>query len=234
LLGQRRGWVARLGMAVLVPDPSLIDLVAPESCALLLQEVQVGVIGVPNPLGLFEAAQEVGLVSHVAALAKSARKARVPVIHCTGHQMPDRFGINRNARLFAAADKSGTLTGEQTTSPLPEVFEAGDLVIPRYHGLSPLTGSPLDSLLRNEGITTLVVTGVSLNIAIPNLVFDAVNRAYQVVVVTDAVAGVPIAYGEQVIRYALRAVATLTTSDALTAVWDGRGTRALDHTTSRA
>ena len=44
---------------------------------------------------------------------------------------------------------------------------AGDVVLPRYHGLSPLTGGPLDSLLRNDGVGTIVVAGVSLNLAIP-------------------------------------------------------------------
>ena len=70
-----------------------------------------------------------------------------------------------------------------------------DIVLPRFHGLSPLTGSSLDSLLRNSGVRALVVMGVSLNVAIPNLVFDAVNRSYQVVLVSDAVAGVPREYG---------------------------------------
>jgi nicotinamidase-related amidase len=66
---------------------------------------------------------------------------------------------------------------------------------------------------------TLVITGVSLNVAIPNLVFDAVNRAYQVVVATDAVVGVPIEYGQQVIEHTLRPLATLATVAQLVEVW---------------
>ena len=82
-----------------------------------------------------------------------------------------------------------------------------------------MTGTPLDSLLRNEGVTTVVVVGVSLNVAIPNLVFDAVNRSYQVVVVRDAVAGVPESYGEQVLEHTLALLSTLVTTDQLVAVW---------------
>jgi nicotinamidase-related amidase len=104
---------------------------------------------------------------------------------------------------------------------MPEVLAEGDLVLPRYHGLSPMTGTHLDPLLRNEGISTVVVTGVSLNVAIPNLVFDAVNRSYQVVVVTDAVAGIPVEYGRQVVEYALRPLATLATTDDLLGIWAG-------------
>jgi nicotinamidase-related amidase len=93
------------------------------------------------------------------------------------------------------------------------------LVLPRFHGLSPLTGAQLDSLLRNERIGTLVITGVSLNVAIPNLVFDAINRSYQAVVVSDAVAGVPAEYGRDVLRYALQPLATIVTTADLVEVW---------------
>ena len=63
--------------------------------------------------------------------------------------------------------------------------------------------------------------GVSLNLAIPNLVFDAVNRSYRVVLVADAVAGVPVEYGRQVIEHSLSLVATVTTSDELIEAWIG-------------
>ena len=91
--------------------------------------------------------------------------------------------------------------------------------MPRFHGLSPLTGSQLDTLLRNQGIGTLVVTGVSLDVAIPNLVFDAINRSYQTVVVSDAVAGVPTEYGLDVLRYTLQPLATIVTTAELLEVW---------------
>jgi biuret amidohydrolase len=104
--------------------------------------------------------------------------------------------------------------------PVTGLDAEGDLLLPRYHGLSPMTGTPLDSLLRNAGVTTVVVAGVSLNVAIPNLVFDAVNRAYQVIVVTDAVAGTPLEYGESVLRHSLSLLATLATTDEVVAVWE--------------
>ena len=112
--------------------------------------------------------------------------------------------------------------GSESVRPIPELGpEPEDLVLPRYHGLSPMSGSALDSLLRNSGITTVVVIGVSLNIAIPNLVFDAVNRSYQVVVVSDAVAGTPVEFGNQVIEHSLALVATIVSTDQLVAAWGG-------------
>ena len=66
-----------------------------------------------------------------------------------------------------------------------------DLVLTRPHGLDPMAGTDLDPVLRNLGVTTIVVTGVSVNVAVTNLVMDAVNLGYQVVLPRDAVARHP-------------------------------------------
>jgi nicotinamidase-related amidase len=50
-------------------------------------------------------------------------------------------------------------------------------------------------------------------------VFDAVNRSYQVVVVTDAVVGIPPEYGQQVLTHTLSLVATLASTDELVGAW---------------
>jgi nicotinamidase-related amidase len=202
--------------------PSLADLVAPGGCALLLQEVQEGVVGSGSPLAaLSAAAASVDLLPRLRELTSAARKAGVPIVHCTAAHMHGAFGANRNARLFGATRRMGTLreAGDDRVRPAAGLLGEGDLVVPRFHGLSPLTGSQLDSLLRNEGIASLIVTGVSLNVAIPNLIFDAVNRSYQVVLVRDAVAGVPIEYGEMMIEYTLRPLTTVATTAELAAAW---------------
>jgi len=77
----------------------------------------------------------------------------------------------------------------------------------------------LDAVLRNLDVSTIVVVGVSLNIAIPNLVMDAVNAAYRVIVPRDAVAGVPAEYGAAVIDNTLSLLATITTTEELLRVW---------------
>jgi nicotinamidase-related amidase len=203
---------------------SLETLVEPGRAAFVAIEVQNGVVGRESALpALAEAAAEVGLIGNVARLSRAARAAWVPVIHCTAQNLPHGFGVNRNARLFAGARKAGAdnSPGSSSVAPVPEVeVDPGDLILPRYHGLAPLTGGPLDSLLRNSGITTIVLAGVSLNIAVTNTVFDAVNRSYQVVLVTDAVAGTPTAYGREVITHTLSLLATLATTDQLVETWE--------------
>ena len=69
------------------------------------------------------------------------------------------------------------------------------------------------------GIRTIVAVGVSLNVAIPNLVMDAVNAAYQVVLPRDAVAGIPTDYGQAIIDNTLALLTTVTTTDALIEAW---------------
>jgi nicotinamidase-related amidase len=76
-------------------------------------------------------------------------------------------------------------------------------------------GTDLDAVLRKLGVYIIVVVGVSLNIAIPNIVMDAVNAAYRVIVPRDAVAGIPTEYGDNT----LSLLATITTTDELLHAW---------------
>jgi nicotinamidase-related amidase len=94
-----------------------------------------------------------------------------------------------------------------------------DLVLPRMHGVSPMSGTGLDPVLRNLGARTIVAAGVSVNVAITNLVFDAVNLGYQVVVPRDAVAGLPASYVDAVFEHTLGLLATVTTAAEVMRAW---------------
>ena len=76
--------------------------------------------------------------------------------------------------------------------------------------------------LRNLGVSTIVAVGVSVNVAITNLVMDAVNVAYRVVVPRDAVAGIPADYATAIIDNTLSLLATITTTDDLIEAWKQR------------
>ena len=200
----------------------LREAIDPATTALVLQECQNGVIGELSALpALAEAAKE-GLIPNVAALADAARAAGVRVIHCTAQHRSDGWGGNRNARLFRAMPKMPVQlhVGTPAVEVVPEIGVAeADLVLPRHHGLSPFEGTELDSLLRNEGIRTVVAVGVSVNVAIINLTFDAVNAGYVVVIPRDAVAGTPPDYVDAVFEHTLGIVATITTSNDVVAAW---------------
>lgn len=196
-------------------------MLRPSHTALVTQEIQRGVAGDLSVLpDLAKATRRI--LPNVARLVRGARAAGARVVHCVAEQRPDRFGANRNARIFQAVAKAGGAlqAGSPSAEIVPEVPVAeGDVVLSRIHGLSPFQGTELDFLLRNEGVTTLVATGVSVNVAIQNLAFDAVNAAYQVVIPRDAVAGFPDEYVEAVFRNTLGAVATLVATDDVLAAW---------------
>ncbi|MFJ9153035.1 cysteine hydrolase [Streptomyces sp. NPDC102270] len=199
----------------------LSELLDPEATVLLTVECQQGVVGPDSALPeLARAARTSGALANVARLVAAAHGSGVQVIHAIAERRPDGRGANRNARLFHAAERlpvqqlSGT-TAVRVAAPI-EVSEK-DFVVRRLHGLSPIQGTEVDALLRNLGCHTLVVTGVSANVAVPNAVFDAVNRGYRAVVVTDAIAGVPSDYTPAMIRHTLALVATLATTDEVLA-----------------
>jgi nicotinamidase-related amidase len=201
----------------------LAALVAPDHTALVLQEVQNGVVGEHSALpALSEAAAAVDLIPHCAALAGAARTVGIPVFHCTAETRDDLKGANQNARLFHGVRKSPVPMSHGTDAVrVPDLIgvDPADVVLPRHHGLGPMTGTQLDSMLRNLGVTTIVGVGVSVNIGMTNFAFDAVNRGYQFVMPTDAVAGVPAEYAAAVIENTLSLVATLTTTEAVVEAW---------------
>ncbi|MEU9720291.1 cysteine hydrolase [Streptomyces sp. NPDC047976] len=195
----------------------------PATTALLTVECQNGVVGEESALPeLAKEARDSGMLDRVAALVGAARGAGVQVVHAVAERRPDGLGANTNARLFRAAGKLPVrqLTGSDAVRvAAPVTVDGRDLVVRRLHGLSPMAGTGLDALLRNLGVRTLVVTGVSSNIAIPNTVFDAVNLGYEVVVPCDAIAGVPASCTAEVIRNSLVLVASITTAEELLMRW---------------
>ncbi len=66
---------------------------------------------------------------------------------------------------------------------------------------------------RNLGVRTVVGTGVSADMAVPNAVFEAVNPGYEAVVPADAIAAVPETYTADMVRHTLALLATVTTAD---------------------
>jgi nicotinamidase-related amidase len=199
----------------------LRSLVDPRHTALVTSEIQRGVIGDLSALPeLAKHGREI--IPQLARLVGAARSAGAQVVHCIAERRADNKGMNRNARLFGYMAKAEPklLPGSPATEIVPEVKpDESDLVLARLHGLSPFSGTELDFVLRNLDVTTLVAVGVSVNIAITNLTFDAVNAGYQVVIPTDAVAGTPKSYVEQVFEHTLRNVATLVTTDEVIAAW---------------
>lgn len=198
-------------------------LVDPAHTAVVTQECQKAVLG-PNAVfpQLAEAAEE-RMIPNAGRLVKAARAAGVNVVHCIAKRRADGLGSSTNARIFGAARKSGVglEPGSEGVEVIDEIgLEDTDLVSGRFHGVGPMWGTDLDPILRNLGVRTIVAIGVSINVGVTNLVLDAVNAGYQVVLPRDAVAGIPANYANSVIDNTLSILATVVMTDDVIGVWN--------------
>ncbi|UUN25674.1 cysteine hydrolase [Streptomyces sp. FIT100] len=203
----------------------LAEQLDPAATVLLTVECQNGVVGMDSALPELAAqARSSGALPQIARLVAAAHEAGVQVLHAVAERRPDGRGSNDNARLFRAARRLPVQqhTGSRAVR-IAEPIEVADedIVVRRLHGLSPIAGTGVDALLRNLGCRTLVVTGVSANVAVPNAVFDAVNLGYTAVVPADAIAGVPPEYTPAMVRHTLALVATVVSTDEVLACWKG-------------
>jgi nicotinamidase-related amidase len=201
---------ARGKAAAPVPDPA--------STAVVVVECQRGVIGDLSMLPAL--ARDTGdIVPAIARLLDAARAAGVTVAHATfeGSLGALSRGTAPLWRATGASDEWSA--GHPGTEVLPELLADGDLVLPRHHGLSPTWKTELLPVLRNRGIRTLVLTGVSLNVALLLTAAEAEAEGFTVVVPRDAVAGTPREYGEQVLQNTMSMLARITTADDLVAGW---------------
>ncbi|MCB0995811.1 MAG: cysteine hydrolase family protein [Acidimicrobiales bacterium] len=204
----------------------LAELVRPEHTAVVTCEMQRGIIGDEGVFTqLVDEVRDLGIVPLTQRLVQGARAVGVRVVHATVEFRADRAGTAINNPMMGAMTK---LPGHilQGTDAARVVSELGpepvDLVVPRLHGLSPFTGTALDATLRNLGVHTIVAVGVSVNEAVFGMCLEAANLGYRVALPTDAVAGHPRHYAEDVIRYSLSLMTNLTTVDDVLGAW-GRG-----------
>lgn len=210
-------------------NDSLSRLIDPRHTAIVTQECQGAVVG--PQAGLKELADEAHreALPNIGRLLTTARDVGVPVIHCLVQRRADGLGSNHNAKLFSVGRAQVSIApGSPGASLLPEFGPApSDVVLTRLHGIGPMGGTDLDAVLRNLGVATIVAVGVSLNVAIPSLVMDAINAAYRVVLPRDAVAGVPADYGDAVIRNTLSLLATVTSTEEVLHSWSVTGRQRL-------
>jgi nicotinamidase-related amidase len=204
----------------------LKSLVAPPTTAVITVECQKGVIGSAGPLSaLATAVRESGIVPRAAAVLARARAAKVPVLHATVVRRADGGGTTVNCRLFAATRKAGgpgLLAGSEAAQVVDEfAVVPTDYHVPRHHGVSVFHDTEMDSILRSLGVRTIVLLGVSVNIALLGTTIEAVNRGYQVVIPEDAVTGTPPEYVTMVFAHTLGLLATVTRTADIESAWRG-------------
>jgi nicotinamidase-related amidase len=198
-----------------------VGLADAKTSALLIIECQNGVVGDGSALPAL-AKDAASTLPTIGRLAAGARDAGVLVCHLTWSPLAGNRASNRKPPLFRSIlglmDEWGP--NHPATQPVAEIgVGPDDLVLPRASGISPTYGTETFRILRNLGIGTVVIAGVSLNIAIPAVLANAVDEDFAAVVPRDAVIGTPAEYAKEVLRNTVAMMATLTTVDELLAEW---------------
>ena len=208
-------------------DERLRAILDPTNTAVLTMELQNGVVGEGALMqALVDELRHTGTLDTVKRLCDGARNAGARVVHCTVVARADGAGSTENCKIFAMSAKQRREHGFTATdigSPGADVIDGledpRDIVVPRMHGMTPFTSTSLDQILRNLGVRTIVATGVSVNLGVFGMALTALDLGYQVVIPTDAVAGVPREYADAVLEHSLSLIATLATTDELLSIW---------------
>jgi nicotinamidase-related amidase len=190
--------------------------------AVLCVECQNGVLGASSVLPKL-AADSGDLLANLRRLLDAARGAGVRVVHATyeGALGGRQVGTARIWRVLGQATAAWA-PGDPATQVIPELLAESDLVLPRHHGLFPTLGSELLPVLHNLGVRTVVLAGVSLNLALPHTAGQITEAGFDLVVPRDAVGGTPAAYAEQVLTNTIALLGRITTVDDLIGEWAAR------------
>ncbi|MGV0793224.1 cysteine hydrolase [Mycolicibacterium sp. XJ1819] len=185
--------------------------------AVLCVECQNGVLGPDSVLPVL-AGDSAGLIDNLRRLLDAARASGVRVVHATyeGSLGGEHPGTARLWRVLGPATVNWA-PGTPETQVIPELLEDTDLVLPRHHGLFPTLDSELLPVLRGLGVRTVILAGVSLNLALPFTAGHLTQAGFALTVARDAVGGTPAEYGDQVLDHTIAVLGRLTTVDGLIA-----------------
>ena len=187
--------------------------------ALVISECQRGIIepGMGPFAGLVEQVRERGIVPRIAALAAHFRSAGLPVVHLPVQHRADFADVQPNSLLAAMARKqrlvvAGTADAQIVADLAPAT---GDFVVARSSGLIGFIGTPLDAMLRRMGVSSVVMAGVSTNVAVAGCTMVAADLGYHVIVAEDCIAAADPAAHDLIVREQLRMVARIASASEI-------------------
>ncbi len=144
-----------------------------------------------NRAGLMTQVVSRGIIGRINTLAAAFREHGHPVVFATIALRPGFRGYRVNCVLAAQLVRNGSLVLGEPAARLNDdlVVEPTDVVSNRMSGMAVFTGTEVDAILRGFGVQTVVLAGVSTNIALPSSACEAVGLGYDVVLAEDCTAG---------------------------------------------
>jgi biuret amidohydrolase len=219
---------SKSGTSAAAAAARLREIADPAHTVVVTVELQKGVVGDDALLpALPRAVREAGILPVAGRVCREARRHGVRVVHATVCERSDGAGKAVNCKIFALTAKLQRARGfgpidigrpgVQLVDELD--VQPSDIEVTRSHGITAFTSTSLDQIIRNLGGRTVILVGVSLNLGVMGAALTAVDLGYQVVVVRDAVVGVPREYGEAMLENAYPMIATVVTADDLVEAW---------------
>ena len=152
------------------------------------------------------------LVEHVQTLLTWARANDVPVIHNHIVSYPGRQFGGANAPIFTMIGPESLRLGSWGAAPLEGLEPREEEPVLVRNRMSAFNNNGLDPILRNLGVSSVVVAGVWTNMAVEHTVRDAADHGYRATLVTDATSSINAEWHRAAISYALTNIADLATT----------------------
>ncbi|HIE5945923.1 TPA: cysteine hydrolase family protein [Burkholderia cepacia] len=129
------------------------------------------------------------VLSNIAGLIEAARSASMLIIHVMvafRHGHPE---VSRRNRLFSLLKDSGLLSRDRADTELhPIVAPAENEPVVIKHRVGAFTGTDLETLLRSNGIESLVLAGITTGGVVLSTTRQAFDMDYRIVVAEDCCA----------------------------------------------
>jgi ureidoacrylate peracid hydrolase len=162
-----------------------------------------------------------GTIPQVTRLADAFRKVGRPVVYVAQVLKPDysdaqfpywHFG------LTPGSNRAGCVEGTWGAQIIDELKprEGEHLVVKK--GFGGFSNTPLDTILRNLGVTTCVVSGVTTCVCVSTTVRGGVEHNYRMILVADAVAEVSHDTHDAELKTMARVFADVKTTDEVVAL----------------
>lgn len=176
----------------------------------VVHESRIGERGIGGVLAM--QVEKRGVIPRLQGLITAARARAVPILYINfclkpGFPRPRTRLHQRSQRTPLLIEGTWGVRVHDALAPQPE-----DFVLERTVGVDGSYGTQLYPVLRQLGRSTMIVTGVSTNLAVEGIVRASVNRGFDMVVVEDCCASYPDEWHRFSIDNIMPLLATVTTA----------------------
>ncbi len=166
---------------------NLQEMVNPEHTVLVVWDVQNALVN--------RSFNKDDFLKNIKVLIKAARDSNIPLIYTKitplpiNYESPFRLYMQMKRSGITDLDKLPTFMsiGSPEAEIYSEVSPADNDIVLNKHTPSIFIGTHFENMMRNQGVDTIVFTGISTEIGIASSARDSANRGFYTVVAEDCV-----------------------------------------------